>query len=138
MNESVNTIVGLVGAIGGVAGLISAYISYREWRKVNRKVAMLEDAGAAFEVVPAWYTSRMMQDYWLFGLQMANGQTVAINRIDAISSDGVWMDITLATSDEISHVDPRYQPITVAVADDRRSASLKIDQIQSAFDLQTS
>lgn len=138
MNELANTIFGLVGAIGGVAGLVSAYVSFSEWRKVNRKVAMLTDAGEAFEVVPAWYTERMMQDWWLFGLQMTNGQLIAVNQISSISSDGVWMDVTLATEDEIEHVDQRYRPVTVAVAADRRNASLRIDQIQAAFDLQTS
>lgn len=138
MNDIASLVISSIGALGGIAGFVSAYVSYQEWRKVNRKVAMLEDSGAAFEVVPAWYTSRMMNDYWLFGLQMANGQTFAVNQIDAISSDGVWMDVTLATSDEVSHVEQRYEPIMVAVADDRRSASLRIDRIQSAFDLQTS
>lgn len=128
----------MVGAVGGVAGLVSAYVSVQEWRKVNRKVAMLEDAGAAFEVVPTWYTSRMMQDQWLFALQMSNGNLIAINCINAVSSDGNWMDVTLATSDEIEHVDERYHPITVAVASDRRSASVKIAEIQTAFDLQSS
>lgn len=138
MGEVANTIVGIVGAVGGLAGLVSAYVSFQEWRKVNRKVAMLEDAGAAFEVVPAWYTSRMMQDHWLFALQMSNGHLIAINGIKAISSDGNWMDVTLATDDEIAHVDQRHYQITVAVADDRRSASVKIAHVQSAFDLQTS
>jgi|AMFO01.1.fsa_nt_gi hypothetical protein len=138
MREIANIIIGVVGAIGGVAGLVSAYISVQEWRKVNRKVAMLEDAGAAFEIIPAWYTSRMMQDSRLFGLQMTNGKLIAINSINAVSSDGKWMDVTLATEDEIEFVDEKYQPITVAVADDRRSASIRISEIQTAFDLQTS
>jgi len=138
MSEMVGTIIGIVGAVGGLAGIVSAYVAFAEWRKVNRKVAMLEDAGAAFEVVPAWYTLRMMSDYWLFGLRMTNGEMIAIITINGISSDGIWMDVTLATEDQVELVDPRYQPITVAVAEDRRSASLRIDKIQSAFDLQTS
>jgi len=80
----------------------------------------------------------MMQDSWLFGLQMTNGKLIAINSINAVSSDGKWMDVTLATEDEIEFVDEKYQPITVAVADDRRSASIRISEIQTAFDLQTS
>lgn len=138
MGEAADTVIGIVGIIGGAAGLVSAYVSFAEWRKVNRKVAMLEEAEAAFEIVPAWYTTRMMQDDWLFGLQMTNGQMIAVNWIDAISSDGVWMDVTLATANEIEHVDQRYKSITVAVADDRRTAGLRIDQIQLAFELQTS
>lgn len=125
MSEVASIIIGAVGAVGGLAGIVSAYVSFVEWRKVNRKVAMLEDSGAAFEVVPAWYTSRMMDDFWLFGLQMNNGRVIAVNRIDGISSDGIWMDVTLATTDEVEHVDQRYGTITVAVADDRRSASVR-------------
>lgn len=136
--EILNIIGVVVGVLGGLAGLVSSYISINEWRKVNRKVAMLEDAGAAFEVVPTWYTSRMMQDHWLFALHMSSGHLVAINRIKAVSSDGNWMDVELATDDEIEHVDKKYRPIVVAVSDDRRSASVKISEIQAAFDLQTS
>lgn len=138
MMEILNIIGLIVGVLGGLAGLVSSYISIREWRKVNRKVAMLEDAGTAFEVVPTWYTSRMMQDHWLFALHMSSGHLVAINRIKAVSSDGNWMDVELATDDEIEHVDEKYRPIVVAVSDDRRSASVKISEIQAAFDLQTS
>lgn len=136
--ELLNLIVGLIGALGGFAGGWSAWVAHQQWKSVNRKVAMLTASEAAFDVVPAWYTSRMMLDHWLFGLQITDGRTVAIRRIKAISSDAVWMDVELATEDEVGHVHRRYHPLTLAVADDRRSASLRINNIQAALDLQTS
>jgi hypothetical protein len=47
--------------------LAAAGFSWLEWKRISRKIGMLEDASAAAEVLPAWYTSRMMTDYWLFG-----------------------------------------------------------------------
>jgi hypothetical protein len=67
-----------LGAIGGLTGIASAFFSWSEWQKTNRKIAMLSDASQAAEILPAWYTSRMMQDYWLFGLVMSDGSVIAI------------------------------------------------------------
>ena len=46
----------------------SLWFTYAQWQKVRRKIGMLSDAGRAAEILPAWYTERMMQDVWLFGL----------------------------------------------------------------------
>ena len=58
----------VIGAVGGITGLISAVISWQQWRKTNSKIAMLSDASRAAEILPAWYTSRMMTDHRLFGI----------------------------------------------------------------------
>lgn len=128
----------LIGAAGGVAGLVSAYVAWRQWRKVNRKVAMLDDVEAIFEVVPAWYSTRMKQDWWLFGLQTDDGRVIVIRTINTISSDGAWMDVELATDKEVGHVPDMYQPLITAIAYDRRDASIRISSIVAAYDLVTS
>lgn len=138
MNDTINIFVGLLGALGGLAGVVSAFIALREWRQINKKIVMFKDSVAAFHVVPTWYTSRMMDDHWLFALQMSNGWLIAINKIIAVSSDGNWMDVELATIDEIMQIHDRYKPIIVAVSDDRRTASVKIAEVQVAFELQSS
>ena len=77
----------ITGLIGGLLGFAAFIISYKQWKMTNRKVAMLTDSGAIFEVLPTWYSSRMVDDYWLFGLQMTGGQIVVIVRIIGVSSD---------------------------------------------------
>lgn len=128
----------LVGVSGGLAGIYSVYIAHLQWRKVNKKVAMLTESEQAFEVVPAWYAPRMMDDHWLFALQTSDGRTYAVRRITAISDDQKWMDVELATEDDARGVGDRYGPLIVAVAEDRTRASLRIDHIVAAFDLWTS
>lgn len=99
---------------------------------------MLTDSRAIFEVLPTWYSSRMVDDYWLFGLQMTGGQIVVIVRIIGVSSDSKWIDVELAPQDEITSQLKIDQPMTFAVADDRRMACVQIAGIQTALDLQHS
>lgn len=65
---------------------------------------MLQDSGAAFEVLPAWYTRRMMDDNWLFGLQTSDGKVIVMRRIKAVSDDAQWMDVELAERSDAEHL----------------------------------
>lgn len=117
-------------------GLASLWLSNEQWKKVKSKIGMLNDAGKAIEVLPAWYTGRMMMDQWYFGLVTTDGNTIAISSITAISDDGKWMDVELLTSDEVpSGNDCEF---ITAVADDRRSASIQIEKIVMAYEIVTS
>lgn len=128
----------MIGAIGGGAGLWSAWISWRQWKKTNKKIAMLQDSGAAFEVLPAWYTRRMMDDYWLFGLQTNDGKLIVIKNIRAVSDDGQWMDVELAEKDDTENLGDDHGELVYAVAEDRTKASIRISNIVAAYDLMTS
>lgn len=128
----------IIGLVGGIGGLISVLISVHQWWKVNKKIAMLTDASKAAEVLPAWYTERMMQDYWLFGLLMRDGRTMAIKQITAISDDGRWMDVELAEANEVENLSNQWGPFVTAIAHDRLKASLQISTIVAAVELQTS
>lgn len=97
---------------------------------------MLSDENFASEVVPAWYTKRMMGDQWYFGLQTIDGYVIAVQRIKAISDDGMWMDVELLMDDETPKLLDRK--LITAVADDRRIASIKISSIVAAYDIVTS
>lgn len=117
-------------------GLGSLWLSNEQWKKVKAKIGMLSEAGKAIEVLPAWYTGRMMMDRWYFGLVTTNGSIIAIGSISAISDDGKWMDVELLTADEL----PNGNGIKfiTAVADDRRSASIQIEKIVMAYEIATS
>ena len=125
----------VIGAIGGVTGIVSASISCQQWKKTNKKIAMLQDSGAAFEVLPAWYTRRMMGDDWLFGLQTNDGKLIVIRRIIALSDDAEWMDVQLAEESDTADISEDRHPLVFAVAGDRTTASIRISNIIAAYDL---
>ena len=125
----------VLSIIGAVTGLASLWLSNEQWKKVKSKIGMLSDSGKAAEILPAWYTSRMMQDQWYFGLVTTDGHTIAIGRISAISDDGKWMDVELLTSDEVPN--DRNTKFITAVAEDRRSASIQIEKIVMAYEIIT-
>lgn len=117
-------------------GLASLWLSNEQWKKVKAKIGMLNDAGKAAEILPAWYTKRMMMDQWYFGLVTTDGHTIAIGNITAISDDGIWMDVDLLTSNEApNNTDTKF---ITAVSDDRRRASIQIKKIIMAYEIVTS
>ena len=138
MNDALAWIGAIGGIIGAVAGIGSAVFAWMEWRKVNRKIAMESDWTRAAEILPAWYTSRMMSDYWLFGLWTVSGQMIAITRITGVSVDGEWLDVDLANKDELAMRDDDELRIIYNVTGDRPSASVKIANIVTAMEIRTS
>jgi hypothetical protein len=139
--NAANTIAFWSAVAGWVSALISAgaaIFAWHQWRKINRKMAMLTDASKAAEVLPAWYTERMMMDYWLFGLVTVDGRTIAITSIKAVSDNGEWMDVELADKDELNMRDDQLDDVIHAVAADRTRASVKISNIVAAIELRTS
>ena len=138
MNETFAWIGAVGGLIGAIAGIGSAIFAGMEWRKVNRKIAMVGDMSRAGEILPAWYTERMMGDYWLFGLWTVSGQMIAITSIKGVSDDGEWMDVELANKDELAMRDDEERNIIFAVTGDRTTASVKIANIITAMEIRTS
>ena len=126
----------VIAVIGALTALGSLWFTERQWRKINRKIAMLDDASEAVEILPAWYTARMMMDEWSFGLKTVDGSLIAISRIQALSDDGKWMDVELLTEEEVPKIN--QSKVLFAVAHDRRRASVQIDKIVAAYDIVTS
>src|SRR5262245_55309819 len=127
-----------IGTVGGIAGILTALIAIYEWWKINKKIAMLTDSSRAAEILPAWYTSRMMSDDWLFGLLTSDGRMIAITKITAVSDNGKWMDVCLATSEQANTLMQKHPNVLVAVANDRLSASIQIAKIVAAMEVQSS
>ena len=134
----VATVSVVVAAISAVTAIAALWYTHQQWEKVGLKIGMITATGKAAEVLPAWYTSRMMNDDWLFGLLTKAGHVVLIRKIVAISDDCNWMDIELAeTADLPKNIEQYGKPI-VAIASDRTRASLRIDSIVAAIELQSS
>ncbi len=114
----------------------SLWFTHKQWQKVEKKIAMINDAGRAFEILPAWYTSRMMQDWWIFGLLTSDGRILVVTRITALSDDGQWMDVELVEENSWS-IDKKSNYV-FAVAKDRTKASIHVSHIVAAMELITS
>ncbi|MET0061799.1 MAG: hypothetical protein ABW176_05835 [Candidatus Thiodiazotropha endolucinida] len=129
--EILATILSLIAVLTGLASL---WFTYQQWQKIKTKIGMISDSGKATEILPAWYTERMMDDDWYFGLVTTGGNSIAISKITAISDDGKWMNVELLTQDEV----PDDNEFIAAVGDDRRSASIQINTIVMAYEIITS
>ena len=127
---------GVLSVVATFTALAGLWLSNEQWKKVKEKIGMINDAGKAIEVLPAWYTSRMMTDCWYFGLVTTDGSTIAISKVTAISDDGKWMDVELLTSGDLFSGDT--DKFLTAVADDRRIASIQIDKIVMAYEIAAS
>lgn len=128
----------IIAGIGGITGLGSLWFTHLQWEKIKAKVTLLTKSEHAFEVVPTWYTGRMMTDDWLFGLLTSDGRVIAITRITAVSSDGKWMTVELAENDQLPSDLSKYGLPVFAVAQDRTRASVQINSVVAAIDLQSS
>lgn len=118
----------IISGIVGITGLGALWFTNLKWKKINAKVTFLTNIEHAFEVVPAWYTGRMMADDWLFGLLTSDGRVIAITRITAVSSDGKWMTVELAENDQLPSDLSKYGLPVFAVAQDRTRASVGLTQ----------
>jgi hypothetical protein len=127
-----------IGLLGGLTGVASIVITLLQWREVNAALRMVKTAEEATPILPAWFTVRMMTDDWLFGLIVNDGRVIAINRVNAVSDDGSWLDVDLATDTEVHQIPASYGRPVCAVAADRRKASVHVATIVAALELQTS
>lgn len=115
----------------------SAAVSKRQLALVERKIGMVDDPAKMTEILPVWYVERMSTDYWGFGVLLSSGDILAIERINGVSDDHQWMEVTLLERNgNPETVDG--QVILYAALKDRRKASVRIDQVQAAFELWTS
>jgi len=99
---------------------------------------MITDSGRAAEILPAWYTTRMMTDHWLFGLVTADNRVLVITSITSVSDDGKWMDVRLALKGEWTMPDEDDSKYVFAKYKDRLEASVQIAHIIAAYELASS
>lgn len=140
-----NEILTLIIAAGSmVVAVVSAVISgqaaktaSRQLALVERKIGMVTEPNKMTEVLPVWYIERMSTDLWGFGLLLSSGDVLGIEQISGVSDDGQWLEVELldgsAGPAEVNGI-----PILYAVAADRTQASVRVDQVQAAFELWTS
>lgn len=88
--------------------------------------------------LPLWFTSRLMQEEFYYGLLTTSGAIIPIDRIRGFSQmpDGsIWMDVDLvrgAVLDNLLNM-PYLSVAQLSSADS--SATINVNQIIAAFDL---
>lgn len=127
-----------------IVAIVSARIAWaatdtarKQLALVERKIGMVSDPARMTEILPVWYIDRMANDVWGFGILLASGDILGVETINGVSDDGQWMEVTLLAApgepESINGVTITYAPV-----EDRRKASVRVDQVQAAFELWTS
>ena len=91
------------------------------------------------DLIPAWFTGRMMDDVWGFRLMLENGTVIAIECIDKVvqAKDGsLWLDVQLLDHPGNSDLDD--DKIFIAPHSDRPCASINASKVVAAFEICTS
>lgn len=118
------------------AAKTQASLAERQLAELQKKIGMVTNPDKMFEVLPVWYIERMGRDDWGFGLLLTSSEILAVARIEAISSDSQWMEVTMLEKgqgpQEINDVPVLYAPT------DRLKASVRIANVEAAFELWTS
>lgn len=103
----------------------------KEWGDLHDK------AREAANLLPAWFTTRMMTDTWLFGLLTDTGITIIINHINDVTqaADGeIWLDVDIETDQPTPDIPfPKFFSPT-----SRTKASIAVRHIVAAFELEDS
>ena len=88
--------------------------------------------------LPAWFTERMKDDVWSFGLLMCDGTIIGIQAIEAINqaADGtIWLDVRLMDSSDgttawLDNFDKKFVAPT-----SRLEASINASHVMAAFEI---
>lgn len=117
-NEVVTLVIATASlVVAGVSALFakqSADTSRRQLALIERKVGMVTDPSKMTEVLPVWYVDRMGQD-----------------------NDRQWLELDLLDGSS-GPKDVSGIPVTYAGLPDRKHGSVRVDQVQAAFELWTS
>jgi hypothetical protein len=97
--------------------------------------------GVDNELLPAWFTERMMGEEWLFGLLTVTGDILAVRRINKITQDAagrLWLDVRMAVYNEAKGVydedDPKAGRLLLAPTA-RTDATINAAHVVAAFEM---
>ena len=99
----------------------------------------MTEIGIERDLLPAWFTERMMDDQWHFGLLTVTGHLFYVQTINAIRQDAssdLWLDVeswddagSAADSQKLANMVPVHAPTS------RTKATIKASHIVAAFEL---
>ena len=113
------------------------------WDKTSRDPDDIRNRG--YNLLPVWFTGRMMDDVWGFGLLMDNGIMIGIHTINRIrqAADGsLWLDVRLMDHQfgvfrihEWEEQGKGKFMKGIALDDHRQTATINASRIVAAFDI---
>jgi hypothetical protein len=140
-NEALTLLVAAASLIVAIVSAVfagqSVRTSKRQLALIERKIGMVTDPTKMTELMPIWYVNRMSQDYWGFGLLLASGELLGIERIIGVSDDRQWLEVELLDG-SVGPKELGGLPITYTALPDRTRGSVRVDLVQAAFELWTS
>jgi hypothetical protein len=90
------------------------------------------------DILPAWFTERMMGDVWSFGLLMRDGTIIGIQSIESVkqAKDGsIWLDVRLMESSDSTVAWLKKFDKTFVAPTSRIEASINASYVMAAFEL---
>ncbi len=90
----------------------------------------------AAKLLPAWFTPRMVDDNWFFGLLTVTGHVICISTINSVTqaADGtIWLDADLLTEKPGQFHKSLGNPILAPTS--RTDVSINASHIVAAFEL---
>jgi hypothetical protein len=88
----------------------------------------------ALQLLPAWFTARMMQDSWKFGVLMSDGTLIYIETILEVrqAADGsLWLDVQLSEETPFAQ---EPHPKHLKSPTSRTKASINAAHVMAAFE----
>ena len=94
-----------------------------------------EEGQKYIDLLPAWFTERMLCDMWSFGLLMITGDVIGIESITSITQDAtgnLWLNATLLKDSLLEDIGGRkilFAPTS------RLETSINASHVVAAFEL---
>jgi hypothetical protein len=88
----------------------------------------------AVQLLPAWFTARVMQDSWHFGMLMSDGTCIYIETILEVhqAADGsLWLDVLLS---EVTPFAQEAYPRHLTSPTSRTKASINAAHVMAVFE----
>ena len=102
--------------------------------KKDKGYTMLNESG----LLPVWFTSRMMNDEWSFGLLMITGDIIALQSISGVVQDAtgnLWIEATLTNAEEFMVPDNVNGHRVFTSPTKRQSITINASHVVAAFEL---
>ena len=133
--------------LSALALVISALTALLSWQahkrdhKLNKEQfrTIKEDTEKVnfLAINPSWFAEVMKKQESWWGLVTHTGHIIPIKKINVVSDDGKWLEVTLLTGDELTNnvldypKDVRY----VALDENRATASVQTAHITMAYEI---
>ena len=137
------TLIPYFAIIALIISFIALFLNWRDHQLNKAQFKKIEqDSKEADDLAinPSWFVEAMSSEYWTFGLVTQQGHIIAVNKINSISKNGKWLEVSLLTDGELTLLGDQIPPESkFFYAPDKadRVASIQVSNIVMALTLQS-